>query len=97
MAGTPKRIVHGNTVYPSMAECMDTLEISYNVMKGLLRDAAKGKPAMIYGLRIYELANSLHHVERPARITDTIERRAGAPLLPVLCRHRLGVYHGGQY
>lgn len=97
MARNARRIVHGRMVYESMTACMDDLGISYNVLLSLLANAAAGKTAMILGEPIYELADPMHHVERPVSIASTRERRgAGWPLMPKLCTHRLGVYHGGR-
>jgi hypothetical protein len=94
-----KRIQHGCTVYESMTECMDALDLSYSVLTGLLDQAEQGKQAMLMGQPIRPLSGALHHVERPEALVDAarIIRRRGRPLLTGgYCTHRLGTYHGGR-
>lgn len=93
-----KRIQHGCTVYESMTDCMDALDLSYSVLTGLLYQAEQG-PVMLLGQLIRPLSGALHHVERPEALVDAarVIRRRGRPLLTGgYCTHRLGTYHGGR-
>lgn len=87
-----RRIVHGRHTYSSMAECMDELGIGRAALEGLLREAAAGRKAMLFGEAIYELKDAASKLVPAERI-----REAVPPLLPKLCTHRLGVHHGGGY
>ena len=52
-----KRIQHGCTVYESMTDCMDALDLSYSVLTGLLYQAEQG-PVMLLGQLIRPLSGA---------------------------------------
>ncbi len=89
-------IVYGTCTYESLADCIDDVGLSRSVLVSLLAQADAGQKPSVLGQRIYTIRRARPHAKRPKPVLECIKRRPG-PLLPVLCTHRLGVYHGGSH
>lgn len=91
-----RKIVYGTATYESLADCMEDLGLSRSILVSLIAQADAGQKPCFLGQRIYAIGRIRHHAKRPSSLPERIKRRPG-PLLPVLCTHRLAVYHGGSH